>query len=214
MVRPEGPHVIRRGDFEGKALLIYVPFRRGARHFADTPSRALTLAKLLPTFGEEWAATIAGELVEIAPEGCTCVTCPPPSSRRSARGWHFAEALAKHVARRLGLWFVTPLRWVTEGAEAAKGVHHQAGQGRKLAREVACDTELPGARVLLVDDGWTTGITAALCAEALAAAGAEAVELVTLFATERTERRPAEERARIRERAALRRRNATEGVPS
>jgi adenine/guanine phosphoribosyltransferase-like PRPP-binding protein len=210
----EGPFTIRRGDFEGKALLVYIPFRRGGRHFADSPSQALTLAKLLPSYGAEWAEAMAGLLAQIAPEGCTCVTCPPASSRRSARGWYFAEALSRSVARHLGLPFVQPLRWAKEGQEAAKGVRHQAGQGRKLGREVACDADLSGARVLLVDDGWTTGITAALCRSALLSGGAARVELRTLFATERTEHRPAGERAKIKARAALKglRRKAGGGV--
>jgi len=57
----------------------------------------------------------------------------------------------------------------------------------------------------VVDDLFTTGITAALTAEALYRAGAEGVYLVTLGATERTEHRPAEERERIAWRAQVRR---------
>jgi len=133
------------------------------------------------------------------------VTCPPASRRRSQRGWYFAEALSRSVAGHLGLPVVSCLSWVNEGFEAAKGVKTQRGQGRKLAREVACDRDLSGEQVLLIDDGWTTGITAALCREALLSAGAAGVELRTLFATERTEHRPADERARITRRAALRR---------
>ncbi len=200
----EGPFVIRRGEWEGVALLTYVPFRRGHRHFESTVSRALTLAKLLPTYGAEWAADMAGMLVEIAPEGCDLVTCPPASRRRSQRGWYFAERLARETAGRLGLPFECCLAWIDEGTEAAKGVRHQAGQGRKLARQVECDTDLSGRRVLLVDDGWTTGITADLCREALLSKGAEEVNLRTLFATERTEHRPADERDRIKRRAELR----------
>ena len=200
----EGPFTIRRGEWEGLALLTYIPQRRGARHYADAPSVALGLAKLLPTHGREWAATMAGLLADLVPEGLDCVTCPPASRRRSQRGWYFARCLAEQVAAQVGLPFLDCLRWIDEGTEAAKGVKHQAGQGRKLGREVACEEDLSGQRVLLIDDGWTTGITAALCREALLQAGAAEVHLRTLFCTERTAHRPAQERARIKRRAELR----------
>jgi len=146
---------------------------------------------------------MAGLLADLVPEGCDVVTCPPASRRRSQRGWYFARRLAERVADRIDLPFLDCLRWIDEGTEAAKGVKHQAGQGRKLGREVACDEDLTGRRVLLADDLITTGITAQLCREALQEAGAAEVSVRALFTTERTEHRPADERARIKQRAAL-----------
>jgi orotate phosphoribosyltransferase len=68
---------------------------------------------------------------------------------------------------------------------------------------------LAGERVLLIDDGWTTGITSILCREALVTAGATGVELRTLFRTELTRERPANEQRRLRR---LRKVRAGQGV--
>jgi orotate phosphoribosyltransferase len=68
---------------------------------------------------------------------------------------------------------------------------------------------LAGERVLLIDDGWTTGITSILCRQALVAAGAAGVELRTLFRTELTRERPFAEQRRLRR---LRKVRAGQGV--
>lgn len=199
------PRPIRRGDCTGRALLTYIPRRRGPRHFQDGPSQALTLAKLLPTAGEHFAEDMGRLLTRIAPAGCTLVTCPPPSSRRSRRGWYFAAALAQVVAQQLGLPYMRVLRWTREGREDSKAIVYQRGKGRALDRDVRSDWGLGGERVLLIDDGWTTGITSWLCRNALLAAGAAEVQLRVLFRTELTRDRPAQERARLKRLARARR---------
>ena len=208
----EGPFRLRRGPLEAVALVRYIPRSRGARHHADTVSRALFLAKVMPDHAATWARDWAALLVPLAPEGAEVVACPPRSRRRAARHY-FAGLLAEALAERLGLPLV-PLTWATEGAESSHHIAHQAGKARSRARRAEVCGPVAGRRVLLCDDIATTGLTLEVCAAALTAAGAETVSCVVLAMTERTERRPAAERARIRERAALRRRNATEGVLS
>jgi len=59
-------------------------------------------------------------------------------------------------------------------------------------------------RVAVVDDLFTSGITAAVTAEALEKAGAEVVGVYCLAMTERTENRPLEERQRLLRKRARR----------
>lgn len=205
---------------EGAALEVYIPARRGARHWGDSFSCALALAKQLPDYGQQFAWDMAGDLAALVPVECDAIACPPASRRRIAAAFYFARELACAVvemltgdpahngAGRREVHLCRPLRWAREeivGAGAAKEIMHQGGQGRKLGREAECLEVLAGRRVCLVDDLFTTGITAALTAEALYRAGAEGVHVVTLGATERTEDRPAEERERVGWRAEVRR---------
>jgi adenine/guanine phosphoribosyltransferase-like PRPP-binding protein len=205
----DGPRVIRRADFEGLGLLAYIPRSRGVRHWQDGPSQALVFAKMLPTAGAQFAEDMGRLLAEIAPAGCTLVTCPPAGTLRSRRGWYFAEALAKVVARALQLPFAVTLRWAREGRERSACIRYHRGKGRALGRVAECMEPLAGERVLLIDDGWTTGITSILCREALVTAGATGVELRTLFRTELTRERPANEQRRLRR---LRKVRAGQGV--
>lgn len=69
---------------------------------------------------------------------------------------------------------------------------------RRAAREAECLERLAGGRVAICDDLFTTGITAQTTAEALQECGAEVVGVYTLAMTERTEKRPPEERRRLR----------------
>ncbi len=204
---------------EGAALEVYIPARRGARHYADSFSCALALAKQLPDYGQQFAWDMARDLAALVPVECDAIACPPASRRRIAADFYFARELACAVVEYLtgdpsdgrgerAVHLCRPLRWAREaivGAGAAKEIMHQGGQGRKLGREVECLENLTGRRVCVVDDMFTTGITAARCAEALLAVGAAEVCAVTLGATERTEHRPAEERERLRWRAEVRR---------
>lgn len=105
------------------------------------------------------------------------VTWVPLSRRRLAeRGFDQARLLARSAGRRLEL----P---VTRLLVRTSDVGPQARRGREerlaamLGRFRAVGT--PPERVLLVDDVLTTGATAAACAEALLAAGAGRVDLLT-----------------------------------
>lgn len=77
------------------------------------------------------------------------------------------------VAGLLDLQIARPLRWTAEGAESAKHTVSQAGKARTLAKQAECVEDLRGRRVAIIDDLFTTGITAQRTAEALEACGAE-----------------------------------------
>lgn len=196
---------------EGEALEVYIPRRRGARHYADAFSQALYLAKICPDEGQQLAWDLAHSLAAITPAEVDLLTCPPASRKRMAAGFYLARELTVAVCDALTdsreVHVARPLRWQQEniiGAGAAKQIMYQGGQGRKLGRVVECLEDLRGRVVVIVDDLFTTGATAAVTAEALIRAGASKVCLATVGATERTEHRPADERERVKWRGEVR----------
>ena len=219
MPMTDAPIALRRGDLHGLALATYIPRRgRGARHYADTFSCALWLAKLnvrLPeegNAGEVYGAQWGRQLARLVPSDCTLIAYPPAGRKRVAAGFYLARTLAETVAADLDLPCVA-LTWARGGGESSKAIVHHGGKGRALGRVAACPEDLIGEVVCLVDDLFTTGCTGEVCSLALRAAGAVGVSMVTLAATELTVDRPTEERRRIdakRQRQALRR-TAREG---
>ena len=199
---------LKRGELTGAACFTYIPTRRGARHYADSFSHGLFLAKKLRHYGEQFCHDLAGELAALLPPEVNMIASPPPGRASRARQWYFARELCVATAQAAGrgVQIARPLRWLEEGREQAKHVMTQGGQGRKLGRVVECVQDLRGMRLAVVDDLFTSGCTAQLTAEALEKAGAEVIGVYCLAMTERTERRPPEERQRLllkrRQRAA------------
>lgn len=101
---------------------------------------------------------------------------PLSRDRLAARGYDQARTLARAVAPRLGLTSAALLRREGDlGPQARRG-----GQARREAmRGMFVTSARPPERVLLVDDVLTTGATAGACAEALIAAGARDVSVLT-----------------------------------
>jgi len=209
-----GPHKLKRGEnLQGLACFTYIPSRR-SRHHADTFSRALFLAKKLGAhYGAQFCWDMAPYLADLIPLGeADMIACPPPGRVSRARGFYLARELTAAVAQITGLQLCRSLRWQQEGAEAAKHVMTQQGQGRKLGRVAECLEDLtgkpgkPGKRIILCDDLWTTGCTAEVTARAIEAAGGTVQGAYCLATTERTEKRPDNERAHLlrkrRQRAA------------
>jgi len=183
------------------SALPYIPRRRGARHYADSFSRALMVAKDGAHFGAQFAHDQAPALAEIVPE-CDLLVCPPPSRRQSAR-FYLARELTVAVGRIVGVAVGRPLRWARK-PEAAKTIRYQGGQGRKRAFVAEVLEDVAGLRVCVLDDLVTTGLTMAAVVECLVQGGAEEVFARTLAVTERTEARPAGERAVVATRGRLR----------
>jgi ComF family protein len=102
---------------------------------------------------------------------------PPDPIRQLTRGRHPAELLARDLARRWELDFVSLL-------ERRRSAERQASlpfaQRRANVRGAFTSRRSPRARVLLVDDVYTTGSTVNAGASALRREGARTVEVVTL----------------------------------
>jgi predicted amidophosphoribosyltransferase len=124
------------------------------------------------------AAALADAIVaSAAPPPGDAITWVPLARRRLAeRGYDQARALAAGLGRRTGI----PVRGLLRRAVATGPQAQRRGRERREAMYGAfVATRTPPARVLLVDDVLTTGATAAACAEALAASGAQRIHLVT-----------------------------------
>jgi len=96
--------------------------------------------------------------------------------RRRERGFDQAEALARAVARRLGLPVVRLLERVVETGPQAR---RSGAERREALRGAFRARARPPPWVVLVDDVLTSGATAGECAQALRIAGAVDVGLVT-----------------------------------
>jgi len=114
---------------------------------------------------------------------CFDVVVPIPLHRKRLRerGYNQAAWLARATAKGLRL----PMRF-----RALSRVRNTPPQARASGHErriladafVACERTVAGKRVLLVDDVYTTGATAADAARAITSAGASGVGIVVLLA--------------------------------
>jgi ComF family protein len=110
------------------------------------------------------------------------IPVPLSGKRFHERGYNQAEVIGQFVARRAGIPIKTNI--------LARKVHtpvHRAAMDQKAreltvknAFEVADKAPLPGARVLLVDDVFTSGATVSNCAKVLKKNGASHVDVLTL----------------------------------
>ena len=128
-------------------------------------------------------AELLPDLVEGMSLGYDCIVPVPASG--TARGYNVPQLMALPLTRALGV----PLYPEALGRTRAK--QHQAGLPfeQRMANvagafRVTDLDRIEGRKVLLVDDVITTGATAAACAQALLAAGAESVFAIALATVE------------------------------
>ena len=150
------------------------------------------LVLLLKAHGRDEIARPAGALLAGAfrragwSRPAAVVSVPMTWTRRLRRGYDQAELLGRAVARELERPFVRALRRRGRGA--------QVGRSRAERLRLPAATFRPRHRlagsVLLVDDVFTTGATAAACAKALCAAGADEIRVLTFARTPRPGRVP------------------------
>jgi predicted amidophosphoribosyltransferase len=135
------------------------------------------------------AADLAAELVTARvpqPAADVITYIPADPDRLLRRGHHPAERLARLLARAWGLDAVELLQHTERGARARRRQTDLSRDERmRNARGAYVALARPPARVVLVDDVYTTGATAAAAATALRRAGASRVDVVTFARTVR-----------------------------
>lgn len=153
----------------------------GAPWVAD--ELGLELPRLL--FGSE--ITLRGMEPRPAPVdggalGYDCIVPVPASSR--ARGYNVPQRLAKPLAEALGVPLLPHALRRTRRKKRQAGLSLDERMANVAGVFAADPAQVEGRRVLLVDDVITTGATAAACAQALLAAGAESVFAMALATVE------------------------------
>ncbi len=178
---PPCPHCRGRPPFD--EVRVWAPHRGTARKLVVATKYGGMAAAARP-LGARLAA-----LALRAPAFDVDVVVPVPLHWRTRRAFNHAELLAEPVARALRLPLAAHAlrRGGTTVRQAALGGAERAGN---VAGAFRCRRarRLAGRRVLLVDDVFTTGATAAACAGVLLEAGAAAV--CVLAATRADPRRP------------------------
>ena len=166
--------VRRCGECTGRRLA-FVRARAAVEY--DEPVRRLVAA--WKERGLRRLAKVAAEVVaeNVARPDSSCVTfVPADPDRRLKRGHHAAERLAAELS---ALWDLPlqPLLRRARGSSRQRGLS-QAHRRRNVAGAFRA-TGPCSARLVLVDDVYTTGSTATAAASALRRNGASRVEVVT-----------------------------------
>lgn len=132
----------------------------------DWLARAMA-AVALPRLGPPWRQALV-------------VPVPLHASRRRVRGFDQADWLARAVVRRLRCGRVAPVL-ERRAATLPQGDPRVRSRERNVAAAFAvrAPRQVVGARVVLVDDVFTSGATARTCARLLREAGAAEVALLT-----------------------------------
>jgi len=109
--------------------------------------------------------------------------------RRWSRGFNQAALLARAVAQRSGIPYLSALHR-TRATAVQAGLSNtmrrkNVASAFRVRRTGGFGRKLTGRRILLIDDVMTTGATAAACATALKRAGAARVSLLTIARVDR-----------------------------
>ncbi|MFM7203885.1 MAG: phosphoribosyltransferase family protein [Myxococcota bacterium] len=130
---------------------------------------------------------LAEQVTTLFPGPLPTLVVPVPLhwQRLLTRGFNQALRLAEPVAERLQIPLVDALRRATPIHKQAWLGKRARNQNQQLAIQVepAEAARLSGQHVLVIDDVYTTGSTGNLCTQALKAAGAAEVDVLTLART-------------------------------
>ena len=125
-----------------------------------------------------FAALAAGLVVEVVarPDAAALAFVPPDGERSLKRGHHPAERLARELGR---CWELPVAPLVARARPLSRQRGLSLAQRRRNVAGAFRPAAASPARVVLVDDVYTSGATAGAAASALRAAGARHVQVVT-----------------------------------
>jgi predicted amidophosphoribosyltransferase len=121
------------------------------------------------------AASLAAERL-VHPGDAVLTFVPPDGNRRLRRGYHPAERLAVALAAE---WTLPCEPLLTRRGPSTRQRGLSLPERRRNVAGAFQARGAPSARIVLVDDVYTSGATASAAASALRAAGARRVEVVT-----------------------------------
>ena len=139
--------------------------------FPGNPSYARPYGTLMAQCMRDWGGELPGLITWV----------PLSKKRKRIRGFDQAEALAREVARQLGIPAAATLRKEVDTKVQSHLRDRSSRRANVLgAYALRANTELEGLRILLVDDVVTSGSTLSECANVLLAGGAKEVLGITL----------------------------------
>ena len=152
----------------------------------DSASRGLLLAfkhadrtDAAPSF----ARLMAHAAVEMLPYATVIVPVPPHRRRLLARRFNQSALLAQAIGRETAIKAIPDFLVRTRHTPSQGGLSATARRRNVTGAFAVCkeiEDSARGARVLMVDDVFTTGATVGACATALRRAGAAAIDVITL----------------------------------
>jgi predicted amidophosphoribosyltransferase len=143
----------------------------------EGPARAVVRA--WKERGLRHLASLVADLVvdRVEPLAADVITyIPPDGLRQLRRGAHPAELLARELAAR---WGMPSASLLGRGAGSSRQTGLPLAERRRNVRGAFEPVRNVPARVVLVDDVYTTGATASAAGTALRAGGAERIDVVT-----------------------------------
>lgn len=173
------PDLERCGRCEELAFTV----ARAAGIYAGALRESVLLLKRQP-YLPQYIESLLTEVVRLEPFGCSTRVVPVPlhPKRLKTRGFNQASIIGQTVSKALKL----PLDEVSL-VRVSTTEKYRAGMDTKGRRDtvagafrVAHPRLIAGENILLVDDVFTTGATISACAEALLAAGAGNVFVLTV----------------------------------
>ena len=152
--------------------------------------QAKTLIRRLKFSRIRRAATPLARAMAMLPGGDEEILVPVPTTKKRLknRGFNQAQVLAEAIAGELGMGVSCALS--REDERAAQATLPERKRRLNVANCMRADTSVKGRRVLLVDDVYTTGATAAEAARALREAGARGVGVFVAAKTVPPRKRP------------------------